>query len=304
MKKLLKVSFRLILIVSFCVAWAVSSNAQTAIQDKQSPKTDLSKKELLRLRPQFIGVNLGFNRIKFRDFATSPLFYDGLTNYVGISRLKVDQGRESELAFTYSFGSLTTTFNENVAVSNFRRFELLYSQLYRFGAWSNDNFNTKLGWMLNGTLNFRTNSALQNNALGLETFPTLFLSFKLTRDISRTEEKEKRFLFFKYKLREKQRNLSFSLNIGILNSSLRNGYIYSGQSAIVNDPNLLDRYEFKVFSGFRVSTGLNYTRFLQNKNAIQVSYIWDAYYTGGDLDRFEMTNHILRFTLLFNTNNK
>ena len=64
----------------------------------------------------------------------------------------------------------------------------------------------------------------------MELVPTIFASFKITKDISRTEKKDKRFLFIKYRLKEKQRNLSLRLNIGLLNASLRNGYVYAGQS--------------------------------------------------------------------------
>ncbi|MCG8331575.1 MAG: hypothetical protein MI974_28055 [Chitinophagales bacterium] len=304
MKRLSKMFHRLLIMTALCIGWTLSSNAQTTTQYGQSEKLNLSKKERQKLSSKYIGVHVGINSLKFRDFATSPLFYKGLTTHVGLSRLKVGQRKEAELALNYSFGNPMTDFNENVTVSQFKRVEIYYSQLYKLGGWSNDKYNTKLGWMLNATGNLRTNAALQNNAFGLEFFPTLFLSFKLNKDISRTEEKNKRFLFFKYKLKEKQRDLSLRLNVGLLNSSYRNGYVYSGQSAILNEPSIIDGYQFNAFSGFRASTGLDYTLYLNNKNAVQISYIWDAYHTGGDLDKFEMANHIIKFSLLFNSNNQ
>ena len=299
MKKRSKMPHRLWIVATVLLGWSLCSNAQSI----QNQKTDLSKKERRELRPKYLGVQVGINRITFRDFATSPLFYKGVTTHVGLSRLKSDQWREAELTATYSFGNPKTDFNETITISQLKRLELYYLQLFRFGGWNNENFNTKLGWMLNTTANLRTNNALQNNASGIELFPTLFASFKLTKDISRREEKDKRFLFFKYKLKEKRRDLSFRLNVGLLNASFRNGYVYSGQSGVLNEPNVFDGYEFKAFSGFRASTGLIYTRYLENKNAIEVAYSWDAYTTGGELDKFEMANHILKFTLLFNTNN-
>lgn len=300
MKKLSKMAHRLFLMTALLIGWTVSGNAQSTLVER----TTMSKKEQRESRPKYLGVHVGVNNLIFRDFATSPLFYKGLTTHVGLSGLAANQRRESELALNYSLGKPKTDFNENVTNSKFQRFEIYYSQLYRFGSWNTENFNTKLGWVLNTTANLRSNVALQNNATGLEIFPTLFASFKLTKDLSRKEEKNKQFLFFKYKLKEKQRNVSFRLNLGVVNSSYRNGYVYAGQSAVLNEPNIFDGYQFKVFSGFRTSTGLVYTRYLENKNAIQVSYIWDANTTGGDLDKFEMANHILKFTLLFNTNNQ
>ncbi|MEM9832152.1 MAG: hypothetical protein AAF944_16085 [Bacteroidota bacterium] len=282
----------LLLVLALSGGWVLNSSAQTTVPNQQSERSGLSKKERRKVRPQYIGVNIGTNRIKFRDFATSPLFYEGWTTYVGVSWLKADRYRESEAALTYSFGNPETDFNENVATSNFNRFELFYSRLYHVGAWSTSSFNTKVGWMLNTTGNLRTTPELGNYALGLEAFPTLFFSFKLTKNIGRTENKERR------------QNLSLRTNIGLVNAAYRNGFIhYPGQGIEVNEPDIFKNYELNV-AGFRASTGLDYTRYLRNKNAIQISYIWDAYHTGGDLNRFEMANHTLKFTLLFNTNNQ
>jgi len=44
-------------------------------------KLSLSKKEKRKLRPNYIGIGLGTNASTFRDFATSPLFYNGIVNY-------------------------------------------------------------------------------------------------------------------------------------------------------------------------------------------------------------------------------
>ena len=67
---------------------------------------------------------------------------------------------------------------------------------------------------------------------------------------------------------------------------------------------VLSEFEFKVFSGYRLGSRLDYTHYLSNKNAIQLSYIWDAYATGGELDPFQMAHHILSLNLFFNTNNR
>ncbi|MFC5045478.1 hypothetical protein [Aquimarina hainanensis] len=50
-----------------------------------------------------------------------------------------------------------------------------------------------------------------------------------------------------------------------------------------------------------MNTALTYTSYLKNKNALQFSYVWDAYKTGGDLDSLEMATHSIRFAFLFNT---
>ena len=46
------------------------------------------EKEHRKNRPTFVEVGLGWNRIVFRDFATSPLFYTGLAQHVSLAPLK------------------------------------------------------------------------------------------------------------------------------------------------------------------------------------------------------------------------
>lgn len=202
------------------------------------------------------------------------------------------------------FGNYVSSFNNHTATSNVKTLSVSYSKLYQLNKLGSEKLNIKIGGLFNATGNVRINEALQNNAAGIEMFPTLFGSVKITKDISRKVSKNKKILFVKYKLKQKNRDLAFNLNIGLVNSSYRNGYAYSGQSGILNESQVLDGYEFKVFSGFRMSSALNYTVSLRNKNEIQLSYLLDAYKTGGDLDKFEMAHHTIKISLLFNTNNQ
>jgi len=182
--------------------------------------------------------------------------------------------------------------------------EITFSLLYHISLFDSEKFNTKVGMLINGNGNLRNNSALQNNAEGLEAFANLFGSMKFTINLNRKQEKEKRFLFFNFKLNERKQNLAFRLNLGLINSSYRNGYVYTNQYGILNELGATDGHEYKLFSGFRISSNFEYIYYLKNKNAIQLSYKWDAYTTGGDLDKFEMAHHILKLTLLFNTDNR
>lgn len=271
----------------------------------QSESTSVfSKKELRKDMSTYVEITWGLNSSNFRDFATSPLIYKGIQNYVALSRVKHNTKRESEIGLSYSFGNYKNTFNEHSAISAVKTLSIYYSQLYQLNKLSSEKLNVKIGGLFNTTGNIRTNESLQNNATGIEIIPTIFGSIKITSDVNRKEAKDKKFLFIKYHLNKRDRNLSFRLNLGLINSSFRNGFVYSGQSGILNKPNIIDNYQFKVFSGFRASTALDYTIFLNNKNKIQFSYLWDAYKTGGDLDKFEMAHHTLKLTFLFNTNNK
>lgn len=260
----------------------------------QMQESSLSKKEIRKSRPTYINLSAGLNFSTFRDFATSPLFYNGAAKTFSISRLKADDNREIEMGLSYGFGNYNSTVNSTTSTSKLKTFAINYSQLYAIQSLSDKKWNVKVGGLFNTTGNFRTNPILQNNSTGLELFSTLFGSVKVTRDISNL----KRFAFFK--LKPAKRTLSFRFNLGLMNNTYRNGYAYSGQEGVLNDGNFLKSYELKVFSGARFSSALDYTVFLKNKNGIRLSYEWDAYKTGGSLDKFEMSNHTLKIALLFN----
>ena len=269
----------------------------TAQSNSTSKGQELSRKELRKLRPAYINVGVGLSAVNFRDFATSPLIYSGAIKTFSVGQMKADALRERELGAVLTSGRLGSTD----AASNLTRFDLQYAQFFKIGVLSTEKMNTKVGGMINLTTNIRINPSLMNQAFGLEIIPTLFGSVKLTRDISRKEEKRNQFLFIKYKLNAKQRNVAFRTNIGLFNSSYRNGYSYLGHTEVLNDPKFFDGYEFKAFSGFRIGTSLDYTRYLKNRNAFQISYVWDALVTGAEYEKFEMAAHTLKFSLLFNT---
>jgi len=262
-----------------------------------------SKKELREKRPTYRGTSLiGLGMGSFRDFATSPLFYSGISLSSSRFQISVDAQREMEWGSTLSIGLFGSAFNDHFSSSIVVSPALYYSQLYELKKLSGNKLNVKVGGLINVTSNFRLNQDLQNNGFGFEIIPTLFGSIKGTLDVSRKKDSDKKFLFFRYKRLKRKKSLSLRLNPGLINSSLRNGYVYSGQSALLNDPNLFDDYQFNLFSGFRMSSSLDYTLYSRKTtNAVQLSYVWDAYKTGGDLDKFEMAQHALRFTLLFNT---
>ena len=271
-------------------------------QTEETPSTP--QKDQKKNIPAYIKVSAGLGSSYFRDFATSPLFYKGATKHISLSYSKFNLERETEIGISYSFGNYHNNFNEHSQISTVKSGSLFYSRLYQLQSLSSPKWNVKVGGLVNATGNFRTNEALLNNTYGFEIIPTLFGSVKIERDLSTKEEKHKKFLFIKYKLKEKTRNLAFRLNVGLINGSYRNGYVYADQSGLLNEPLLLDDYQFKVFSGFRMSSSLDYTVFLKNKNALRFSYAWDAYKTGGNLDKFEMATHNFKVSLLFNTNNK
>lgn len=254
-------------------------------------------------RSAYIGASVGIGYSSFRDFATSPLVYKGAPKYVGLSFIRMNKFRETEIRVSGILGSYGISVGNEQAISSASFFNIYYSRLFRWNKISNDKWNFKYGGLYKFTGDIRTNTRFQNNAVGMEFFSTVFASFKVTHDLSRTTTKEKRFLWIKHTVHPRKREFSFHFNLGILNANFRNGYAYAAQGSAINKPALFDGYEMHL-NGFRMSSQLDYTIHMKNKNAIQFSYIWDAAKTGGDLDVFEVAHHVFKVSLLFNTNNK
>lgn len=267
----------------------------------------LSAQEVIRtdtttkyVRPKYYELGAGFNFSTFRDFATSPLIYSGLGGQFVLGILRKDNQIESNFTVRFSSGVYTNSnYPDEKTPGSVSAVFLNYGRLYRISPLSSDKWNFKVGGKIDLTGNLRQNQYLLNSGVGVESFQTLFASVKVTRDISRKTFKEKKFLFFRYKRVPQKRELSFQLNPSVINNTFRNGYAYIGQSGVTGTNNLFDDYKFSTFSGFRINTALDYTRYLKNGNGIKFSYIWDAYKTGGSLPKFEMSHHIVQVALLF-----
>ncbi|MBB6459684.1 hypothetical protein [Flammeovirga kamogawensis] len=250
----------------------------------------LSKKEQRKNRSVYYTFSMGYSGTKFRDLATSPLIYKGLGLYYGFSYKRLDSKRETEVGSSFSSGTYKTHGIESPAVSTIQTIDVFYSQLYRINKLSNDKLNLKVGGLIDVSQNIRINPYFSNNSFGLDNVSTLFGSVKATRDLSKVVKNEM-----------KRRSVSLRLDVSVMNNTYRNGYVYSGQSSIVNEPKLFDDYEFKAFSGFRMNLGIDYTMYFKNNNAIEVSYLWTGYKTGGDLDQFAMSSQVFKMAFLFNT---
>lgn len=249
--------------------------------------------------PAYLDISFGCNFSSFRDFATSPLTYSGIPLYFALSHIDMNESRFSAITGNYSFGKYKNTFNNQTSESKVNTISLNYIELFQVQKWSNKKFNLKIGAQFNSTVNLRKNEVFLNNKEGIDVISTLFGSMKATIDLSREKEITKKILFIPYKAKKRVRNLSYTINIGLINSSYRNGFAYLSSSAPINEDDFFEDYEFNIFKGYRLSSALDYTFFLQNKNAILFSYLWDAYSTGGHHDNFQMVIHTLKCSLLF-----
>ena len=258
-----------------------------------------SKKELRKSTPIYLINGLGVNAVSYRDFATSPLIYNaplGININAGIEKLK--SKHEQNVTLNYTFGLFKSKTNGERSSSIGHFLTLNSSDLFKLNVLQ-EKWDISLGYLISGVSSFRINDNLGNNSFGYELFFNAMASGKITRDLSRDIIKEKKILFMKFKMRPKTRNISFRFDPGIINSSVRNDFSYIGQSAILNDSKAFDNYKFRIFSGLRFRTSLDFTRYLKNGNGIRWSYTWDALKTGRDIDDFELGSHLFSFSLLF-----
>ena len=251
---------------------------------------------LLLLDKNYIEISIGKSNSKFRDFATSPLFYKGLPTAIGLRKTRDKNMTIVSMGMEYIFGNYQSNFNDHQATAQVRSLNLDYSRMYHSNLTRWDKTNLFLGGKVIGTANLRINESLLNNSVGFEMFANIMGSAMVRRDISRKRLKNKKFLFIKYKLKPRTRDLSYRFNLGVVNTNFRNGYSYIGQSALLNDFELFEDYQYNVLSGLRMGSQLDYRVFLNN-NALTFSYAWDAYKTGNKLDKFEMSQHVFKLSM-------
>lgn len=254
--------------------------------------------------------SVGIELITFRDLATSPLFYDGVGLAGSIAWQWEHPKNETKFAL-YATSSTTTsrtplsTFFQTSTSSSFLSGSIYVHSLFTLPSLSNEKRTVQLGGAMANTWNIRSNPSLFNNGFGLESFANLFLSGKGIYDISRKNIVIKDYYIFTRTLQPAKRNLSFQLNIGLLNLNYRPGYAYNADVALDGsntDPLafLLDGHAWKV-NGYRVGTKFHYTKYIPNGNAHRWSYIWDIAQAPGRFEPFEMVTHRIQYTLLIQT---
>ena len=258
------------------------------------------RKAANKLRPAYLEFGAGLNVSTFRDFATSPLMYKTLATDLSLFYQRMDEAKETRVGIDFIKGNYKSSVGDEAALSQVHTIKFTYWKLWQLKNMSNDKWNYKVGGTFMLTSNLRLNPSLQNATVGLESFNNLMVSGKVTRDLSRKNAKEGKFLFIKYNRKPVQRNLSYQLNIGVVNNNIRNGYTYINQKGVLNEFSLFGDYNFNFMSGFRMNSSLDYTVTLKNKNVYKFSYFWDMYTSGEDKNQFEASHHTIKFALLFN----
>jgi hypothetical protein len=257
------------------------------------------------------GIGLGFS--SFRDLATSPLFYDGFGLQLFTAWTKFSDHHDQYIDFDLSFSPHkdrppNSDFLQPSTGAFLGQFNLRVLELWKIKPFSSPKVNVKFGGAVLFTQNFRVNTALQNAALGLESFAHIMAAGQVSVDVSRKKARSLKFLFIKRELPPVRRELRFLFQGGLLNLNQRPGYAYVYHNEIDGTGTnpiefLRGPYRLNV-GGWRFSTECTFITFRPAGNALGISYLWDASYAPGVLESFQMSSHRLRFSYHFKTKKK
>lgn len=257
--------------------------------------TTLSYKEIL---------GIGVGGISFRDEATSPLIYRGLAFSFSRSTVKRSPNRESIFTFRPMLGATFSNVNSEFDLGGILSFDVLYTYLRPVKKLSFSDVSVLVGGTLDMTTVTRFNPSFQNNSVGYDFFPTLMGSVKLRKAfVGKSIFGDpfsflEMFRFFKAKPLVHQ-ELTFQMDVGIINTNYRNGYAYTIHAPFHNSTDVFSGHEFHWFSGFRIRSNISYLVFSnKSKNGVKLTYYWEGIRSGQNPDRLGITNGIFQFKLI------
>ncbi|MBN1116920.1 MAG: hypothetical protein JXA77_06940 [Bacteroidales bacterium] len=256
-------------------------------------------------------LSAGLGYASFRDFATSPLFYNGPGISLAIEKQTLRQKSENVWGFSPLISSTLagipkSNYYQTSASSMLMNFDAYFQYLRFVPQLSLDKLHIKAGGTLMATQNIRINQSLNNAALGAESFVNLMLALKADKDISRNEEKNIKLWFLNIKQKPATRNLSFQANIGLLNFNHRPSYNYFYFSEIDGNSvsslsSLMKTYAWSL-NGWRVGTKIEFSKFASSGNGFKIAYVWDIASAPGKHEAFQMVSHRIQYSLIINKN--
>lgn len=256
-------------------------------------------------------LSAGFTSFLYRDFATSPLFYNGVGLRAAAGyEIKSDK-IEHFFDFDYIIGAAfaanpfpATAGNSTMALMNTSNF--YYHFLHELTTFYDYKYKISYGGSFMNSINVRVNQALNNNAAGIENISNFMFSLKLNRDISRHQVIVEDLLLFERKLMPAKRNLSFQCNIGLLNFNYRPGYAYNylGEmdgSSVNILKYALENHQWSM-NGIRLNTRLEYSYFKPYQNGSKWAYVWDFASVPGKFETYQSAFHRFEYVLIINRN--
>ena len=260
-------------------------------------------------RRRYFQSYVGSYQPVLRDYATSPLFYGGSGLSLGIGWLKCSSNQERSFLMQLS-GAFTNArapksdFLEAPVSGYMIQLGMRHQRLWAINRLNTGPFKVKAGGAFYSDQNFRLNTALQNNAGGLENITNLMVSGQISMDLSRKSERTINLLVVKRTLRPVQRHLRLLVNVGVLNFNYRPGYSYTFESELTGKTVsllwILSNYKW-FMNGYRLHTELEYFRQSSSGNAYSWSYVWDAAHVPGRFEAMQLASHQIKYTLYFRT---
>lgn len=256
-------------------------------------------------------LTAGFTSYLYRDFATSPLFYNGIGMRTAIGyELKSDKN-EHFLDVDFIIGAAfaqnplpLSPGNSTMAFLNSSN--VYYHYLHELYSPSESKYKAFFGGGFASTFNVRVNSALNNNSVGIENISNFMIALKLNKDISRHKIVIEDLFLFKRKLLPAKRNLSFQLNIGVLNFNYRPGYAYNYLGEMDGSSTNVLKYALEnhqwAMNGIRLQTRFEYAYFKPYKNGSKWAYVWDFANVPGNFEKYQSAFHRLEYVLIINRN--
>lgn len=247
---------------------------------------------------KFIMLSGHLNYAVYRDFATSPLFYDVFGGGVGFGRLYTTQKWDH---------LVDVNLNAHIGYAQFFNINLYYHYVHKLPIFKSPKLIFKLGGAFQFTQNIRINPPLRNAQAGLESIMNLMLVGKLNWDISRTTTKTINFLGKKKEKKPIKREISFQCQIGLLNFNHRPSqysFVYLGSiNGTATNPAmwLFDEYSWSL-NGWRLGTQIEYSWYKSTGNGRKIAYIWEAAHCPGNFEAFQMGIHKIQYTIIINNN--
>ncbi len=239
----------------------------------------------------FSETGSGYAHIK--DTGTSPLRYHGISALLNAGYVQNSAKGHFEILGNISLisGSAATYYlHQHISGG------MIVSYLHSLPVFENEDLRLRLGGTLRPTLAASINQSYQNAAFNMDIMCDLSLSSQFEFEFERPE-KEGKFLFIKYHLPRRAYETFFRMNLPLLLFNGRPKFAY----VIDDDLDLFARHYY--LGGFQMGTKLSIKRYLDNGNAIELSYDWTMYTSGKkDIYLLEKAAHNLNFALYFKLN--
>jgi hypothetical protein len=277
------------------------------LQSRDKVKKDLKKTER-KARDKYLGLGLGFSKVKVMDGATSPLLYKGLNiPYISLGYLTHSEKIIKTFETDFSFGNLKsrteTPWYDAPNTSYY--LAIRYNIQYRLLKICKEKIYWYVGPEFNINGHFRINFKYDNSAFTFDNYYGTGVATRFEFPFNYKGSSFK-FLGLNFKRRDRDLRLSWQLSAPIVSYLIRPTYV-----TITNfiDPDQRIKISDEQTTGgffvpfnLRSQTELYYI--LHNQNMFKLSYIWNFYHHDPGYNKVQSAFHGVQFSFIFKFNYK